>query len=238
MQSNFQTTRWSLVLQASDARSPVHHEALAKLLQDNWFPLYAFVRKSGKTSEEAEDLIQGFFGKLLEKNMLAGIEPHQQGRFRNFLLVCLKNFINDQWKKSSAVKRGGGSQPVSIDSRDAELRIATEPFHQLTPEKVFNRVWALEVVQRSLERVQNAWDEAGKSDAFELLKPYLLPEDQTPAYQETAAKLEINLSALKVRIHRLRAELRRSLCDEVAETLGTHEVLEDEINQLFAAICL
>ena len=238
MQVNFQTTRWSLVLQAGDARSPVQREALEKLLQDSWFPLYTFVRKSGKSSQEAEDLIQGFFGKLLEKNLLAGIEEHRQGRFRNFLLVCLKNFINDQWKKDSAAKRGGGIQPISIDVADADLRIGVEPFHELTPEKAFDRAWALEVVQRSLQRVQNTWQDSGKADAFKILKPYLLPVEQTAPYQETAATLQTTVPALKVRVHRLRAELRRALCDEVAETLGTHEFLEDEINQLFSAICL
>lgn len=238
MNSNFQTTRWSLVLQAGSEQSPIQQKALAQLLRDNWFPLYAFVRKSGKSSEEAEDLIQGFFAKLLEKNLLAGIQDGQRGRFRNFLLVCLKNFINDQWKKNSAAKRGGGQQTISIDANEADLRIEFEPFHELTPEKVFDKAWALEVVQRSLQRVQHAWQVAGKAESFETFKPYLLPEDQTPSYEETATALQISASALKVKIHRLRAEFRRALCEEVAETLGTEDFLEDEINQLFSAICL
>ena len=237
MQPNFLTTRWSVVLQASGEDSPLQREALAKLLQDNWFPLYVFVRRSGKSAEEAEDLIQGFFTKLLEKKMLASVEGASRGRFRNFLLVCLKNFIRDQWKKSSATKRGGGQCPVSIDYREADRRMKLEPFHEQTPESAFDKAWGLEVVQRSLQEVQANWSNSGNAEMFEVLKAHLLPEDQVPSYTDTAAILKLNLSTLKAKIHRLRAEFRRVLCAQIADALGKHDVLEDEINQLFSAIC-
>lgn len=238
MKSNFATTRWSLVLQAGDQNSPMQQESLASLLQDYWFPLYTFVRKSGKSSDEAEDLIQGFFTRLLEKNLIASIDVSKQGRFRNFLLVCLKNFMNEQWKKSTTLKRGGGRKLFSIDFEDADRRISLEPSHEMTPEKAFDRAWALQVVHRSLESVHKDWEEAGKADMFDVLKPYLLPEDQVPPYGETAAKLELTLSAVRVKVHRLKSEFRQALCAEIAETLGKHQFLEDEINQLFSSICL
>ena len=236
MQANFQTTRWSLVQQAGDSPSPLQREALARLLEDNWFPLFAYARKTGKSPQEAEDLIQGFIAKLLEKQMLTGIDVQHCGRFRNFLLVCLRNFIKDQWKKGAAVKRGGGDQAVSIDTGEADRRI--EPFHELTPEKAFDKAWAVELVTRSLQRVEQAWQDDGKGEVFEVLKPHLLRDGQTPAYEETAATLNVSASTLKVKVHRLRGEFRRALCAEVAETLETEEFLEDELNRLFSAISL
>lgn len=238
MQPNFATTRWSLVLQASGADSPSKHAALSQLLQDNWFPLYTFVRRSGKSSEEAEDLIQGFYTKLLETNLLATVEGASRGRFRNFLLICLKNFINDQWKKSSAIKRGGHQKIVSIDCQEADRRIAMEPVDRLTADRAFDRAWALEMVQRTLQRVRSDWKAAGKLETFEILKPHLLPESQVPTYTQTAQALELTLATVKIRIHRLKGEFRRALCAEICETLGNEEFLEDEINHLFSAICL
>jgi len=238
MNPNFATTRWSIVLHARDEHSPMQREALADLLQDYWFPLYTFVRKSGKSSQEAEDLVQGFCTRLLEKNLIASVDVSKQGRFRNFLLVCLKNFMNDQWKKSTTLKRGGGKKVVSIDFEDADRRVHLEPSHEMTPEKSFDRAWALQVVHRSLETVQRDWQQAEKGALFEELKPYLLPDDQVPPYAETAAHLDLTISAVRVKVHRLKTEFRQALCAEIAQTLGKHQLLEDEINQLFSSICL
>ncbi|MEM7455570.1 MAG: sigma-70 family RNA polymerase sigma factor [Planctomycetota bacterium] len=225
------------MLQAADKDSPAHQEALTQLLKDNWFPLFTYLRRSGRSAEEAEDLIQGFCTRLIEKGLLSGIEGKHRGRFRSYLLVCLKNYVTDEWKKSVALKRGGKDRPVSIDAAEADRRYLVEPSHELTPERAFDRAWAVEMVQRSLASLKASWKKSDKAKQFAALKNYLLPDDQVPSYAETAEQLEMNLDTLKVTIHRLRAEFRKTLCTHVSETLGRHDLLEDEINHLFSALC-
>ena len=237
MQTGFLTTRWSVVLQAADEGSPAQREALTQLLKDNWFPLYTYLRRSGRTADEAEDLIQGFCTRLIEKNLLSGVEGRHRGRFRSFLLVCLKNYVTDEWKKSVAIKRGGKDKPVSIDAGEADRRYLVEPSHELTPDKAFDRAWAVELLQRSIDTLHQTWQDNGKGDQFTVLKTYLLPDDQVPSYADTAEQLGMNLDTLKVTIHRLRGEFRRILCAQVSETLGREDLLEDEINHLFSALC-
>jgi len=149
MQSAFQTTRWTLILQvANNANKDDQQAALAELISLNWFPLYTFLRRSGKKADEAEDLIQGFFARLIEKKTLEQVEGPQRGRFRNFLLVCLKRYISGEWQKSQAQRRGGGKLQLSLDFQAADQRYQIEPFHELTPETAFNRSWALDVIER------------------------------------------------------------------------------------------
>jgi len=172
MQSAFQTTRWTIILQAANHSNEVEQQAaLAELISRNWFPLYAFLRRSNKPSDEAEDLIQGFFTRMIEKRMLENLEGAHRGRFRNFLLVCLKRYVAGEWQKSQAKRRGGGQPKLSLDFQEADRRYQVEPFHEMTPENAFNRSWALEVIDRGLETVRQAWSEAGKSDRFESFEP-------------------------------------------------------------------
>lgn len=238
MMAAFATTRWTLVLQAASSDSKIRQEALAELLSTNWFPLYTYLRRSGHSPHAAEDLIQGFFVRLLEKNLLEGIQDGRRGRFRSFLLVCLKNYVNNEWKKDSAIKRGGATRTISLDFQSADKKYQIEPLHQLTPEHAFERAWAVELIDRAMRRVAESWKSTGKGKQFAELKAFLLPEDQTPSYEEVAKRLSAKKDSLKVAVHRLRKEFRRTLCSEVAETLERGDLLEDEINRLFASLQL
>ena len=237
MQRAFQTTRWTLILQvANSANQEQRQEALAELVSLNWFPLYTFLRRSGKQTDEAEDLIQGFFARLIEKKTLEHLEGPERGRFRNFLLVCLKRYIAGEWQKSQAQRRGGGKQQLSLDFQAADQRYQIEPFHELTPETAFDRSWALDVIDRGLESVSEAWTAAGKSDRFEMLKVYLSASQESPSYRDVSEKMGVSEGALRVMVHRLRADFRQAICDIVADTLESGDLLEDEINHLFSAL--
>jgi len=237
MQAAFQTTRWTMILQAGNRSNKVEQQAaLEELISRNWFPLYTYLRRGNMPADEAEDLIQGFFARLIEKNMLENIEGAHRGRFRNFLLVCLKRYVIGEWQKSQAQRRGGGQRKLSLDFQDADRRYQVEPFHELTPENAFNRSWALDVIDQALETVRQAWAEAGKSDRFEALKVHLTGSDRAPSYHELSEKLSVSESSLRVTVHRLRAEFRTAICDIVADTLESGDLLEDEINFLFSAL--
>jgi len=230
--NSFQTTRWTLVLRASSPDEETRREALAELLALNWYPLYSFLRYSGKQASEAEDLIQGFFVRVLERDLFAGLEQHRRGRFRSFLLVCLKRYALNQSRSERAIKRGGGKRVVSIDFEAADQRFQHEPSHDLTPEKAFDRDWAMELIQRSLRALGQRWSDAGKSEEFKKLKGFLT-RDEGLSREAIAAELSISKNTLKVRIHRLTAEFRQILCQQIADTLGREDLLEDEINYLF-----
>lgn len=237
MQSAFQTTRWTLILQATNSvNNDDQQAALAELVELNWFPLYTFLRRSGKKAHEAEDLIQGFFVRLIEKKTLEHLAGPQRGRFRNFLLVCLKNYMAGERQKSQAQRRGGGKQQLPLDFQAADRRYQTEPFHELTPETAFNRSWALDVIDRGLESVRQAWEAAGKSDRFEILKVYLSASHEPPSYRSISESMDVSEGAIRVMVHRLRADFRQAICHIVADTLESGDLLEDEINQLFSAL--
>lgn len=240
MNSHFRTTRWTLVLRAAGQKSPERNAAMAELLSQNWYPLYAFLRRSGKQSAEIEDLVQGFYAHVLENDLLGKVEYHRQGRFRNFLLVCLKNYQANQWQREQAIKRGGGKSHVSIthipvDLSAADRRYQREPDHELTPERAFERAWAIEMIDRSMQSVANRWRENGKAEKFESLKGFLI-QTESLSRDEVAEKLKLSPGALKLAIHRLRAEFRQTLCQQVVETLERDDLLEDEINLLFSAL--
>ena len=228
------------MLRAAGADSPERNAALAELLTQNWYPLYAFLRRSGKQPAEIEDLVQGFYAHVLENDLLLKVEQHRQGRFRNFMLVCLKNYEANQWQRGQAIKRGGGKThmsltPSPIDLSAADRKYQIEPAHDLTPQRAFERAWAMELLERSLRIVAKHWEEKGKADKFESLKGFLIQTEKIPR-DEVAAKLNLSPGALKLAIHRLRAEFRQTLCQEVAQTLDRDDLLEDEINLLFSAL--
>lgn len=235
MRSTFPTTRWTLVVRAADTDSTVRREALAELLSQNWYPLYVYLRRSGKPEQEIEDLIQGFYLRILETDMFSGVEQHHRGRFRNFLLVCLKNYLTNEWHRDQALKRGGGKRILSINLSDADKCFKYDPSHNLTPERAFDRAWAMGMIERSLQEIAQRWHEAGKGERFELLKVCLTQIDASPR-KELAEKLGISTETLKVAVHRLRNEFRAALCRQVAETLGRDDLLEDEINLLFSSL--
>ena len=235
MSRSFQTTRWTLVLRAASGNQQQRQEALSELLTQNWYPLYTYLRHSGKPAAEAEDLVQGFFVRVMERDLLSSVDPSRQGRFRNFLLVCLKRFVSGERRFDQALKRGGGTRTLSIDAADAERRYQLEPVNAQTADIAFERAWAVELIERSLKTLERQWKTAGDDAQFQLLKGCLT----TGAGGDRVAiaeQLGISRESLRVRIHRLRAEFRQVLCSEVAETLGREDLLEDEINLLFLAL--
>jgi RNA polymerase sigma-70 factor (ECF subfamily) len=231
----FRTTRWSVVLAARGADPPRAREAMSTLCAIYWYPLYAFVRSRGAAPEEAEDLTQAFFTHLLEREALRHVDP-AKGKFRSFLLASMKNFQADERRRSSAKKRGGGVDPISLDADEAENRYRHEPSHRLTPERVFERQWALTVIDQAVERLAERYDKAGKRDHFEALKVFLSGERRPVPHAEVARRLGISQLAVKVAVHRLRKRFRDALRSEIAQTVAEEREIEEELRALYAAL--
>jgi RNA polymerase sigma factor (sigma-70 family) len=233
--SRFATTRWTVVLAAGAATSADSRAALEGLCRSYWYPLYTYLRRRGCDVHQAEDWTQGFFAALLQGHALEQARP-ERGKFRSFLLVSLNHFLADQRDRAQARKRGGGKEIVSLDVADAETRYRLEPAHDLTPEKLFEKAWALTVLNNAMTHLRTEFTEAGKQDLFESLKPYL-PAGRGPAsYQDVAAKLGMTEGAVKVAVHRLRDRYRQIVRAQVAQTVATPEQVEEEIRDLFAAL--
>ena len=229
------TTHWSVILAAADGSSPESDRALATLCRTYWYPLYAFVRRQGHPAHEAEDLTQEFFARILEKQYLGGVGP-EKGRFRTFLLVCLRRFLANEWDRKRALKRGGGKAALSIDFADADARYRLEPAHELTPERLFERRWALTLLEQVLAELSDEMKRAGKAELFAALKVYLAAEASAPPHAEVAAELGMSEGAVKVAVHRLRQRYRQLLRDEIARTVGDERDVDGEIGRLFAAL--
>ena len=234
-QQQFVTTHWSVVLEAADSSSPASAQSLNLLCEAYWYPLYVFVRGQGYEPSEAEDLTQAFFARLMEKQSLASVGP-EKGRFRSFLLVCMRRFLVNEWEKASAIKRGGGRRPLRLDLEDAESRYATEPSHTLTPERIYARRWALTVLERACDSLAEEFKAAGKTQIFETLKVYLSASGSAPPYTEASARLGMSLAAVKVTVHRLRERYRGAIRAEIRGTVDSEEEIEDEIRDLFKSL--
>jgi len=230
----FLTTRWSLVLAAGGQR-PGSRRALAELCESYWYPLYAYVRRRGYRAEDAQDLTQAFFARLLEKNVVAAADP-RRGRFRAYLLGSLKHFLANEWNRARAQKRGGGEPLLSIDYRAADARFGRDPQDDLTPERAFERSWALAVLEQALARLREEYRERGKERVFEQLESTLVAGETPPAYRDVAATLSMTEGAVKVAVHRLRRSFREALRREIAQTVGGTEELESELHALIAAL--
>ena len=232
---HFATTRWSLVLAAGNPSSPQSAAALAALCETYWYPLYAYVRRRGHDADDAQDLTQTFFARLLEKNDLAAAR-RERGKFRSFLLTSLKHFLANEWDRERAQKRGGGRPSLSIDFGTAEDRYRREPSHELTAEKVFERRWALVLLENVLARLHEESVQAGKSGIFDRLKVFLTGEQPAVSSGQLAAELEMTEGALKLAVHRLRRRYRELLRAEIAQTVADSKEIDQEIRDLFAAI--
>jgi RNA polymerase sigma factor (sigma-70 family) len=240
--AHFATTRWTLVIAAGAARpgpggTPESRKALAELCELYWYPVYAYVRRRGKNAEDALDLTQGFFTRLIEKNDLAAADP-ARGRFRAWLLVSVEHYLANEWDRASAQKRGGGRTVLSIDGDDAEDRYRREPAHHLTPERIFDRRWALTLLEQALRDLQAECEAQGKSDLFHALRPTLTGDGRDPEnpYRDIADEIGTTEGALKVAAHRLRRRYRDLLRQEIAETVATPEEIDDEIRDLFTTL--
>ena len=231
----FTTTHWSVVLAAGQRASPDSRRALAMLCERYWFPLYAYVRRSGHSSHDAEELTQEFLTQLIEKEYLQDVD-RQRGKFRSFLLAALKHFLSKQRERTRAKKRGGGRVPVSLDFRDAESRYKLEPTDELTPERLYERRWALTLLDEVLHRLQQEFTDAGKLAVFDRLKGALTGSQDSPTYRQIAEDLAMTEGAVKVAVHRLRRRYRELLKEEIAQTVKDPAEIDDELRELFAAV--
>jgi RNA polymerase sigma-70 factor (ECF subfamily) len=233
--SGFPTTHWSLVLSAGEGSLPNAKAALERLCRAYWYPLYAYVRRQGRSVEEAQDLTQEFFARLLRKEYLRHADP-ARGRFRTFLLTALERFLINDWEKGRAAKRGEGQPVISWDQRETETRFLAEPADQSTPEKAFEKRWAVTVLERVLERLREEFTASGHAERFERLKVLLWGEKGSPPYAGVAAELGLTEGTLKVAVHRLRQRYRELLRAEVAQTVARPEEVDDELRHLIAVM--
>jgi RNA polymerase sigma factor (sigma-70 family) len=235
----FASTQWSLVLAARDGASSDAQAAMATLCATYWRPLYAYVRRSGRPVEDAQDLTQSFFSHLLEKNGLQHVEP-ARGKFRAFLLACLNNFLTNEWRREHAGKRGGFARFLSAtDLSRAEEHYASELAISESPERVYERNWALALLERTMERLTEEFAAAGKSHVFEALKPRLTGDGEGAPYTEIAAALGMSEVAVRVTVHRMRGRLRHLLQREVAQTLADPtdaRAIEEELRYLLSVL--
>lgn len=230
----FATTRWSLVIAAGQRPSPESREALTALCSQYWYPLYAYVRRRGKAAEDARDLTQAFFTRLIEKNDL-GAADRRQGRFRAWLLTSLKNFLANDWDHATAQKRGGGAPVVCIDAEDAEGRYRLEPSDDRTPERLYEQRFTLALLDRALRTLEQECVSEGKQLLFSKLVGGLAGGPDLP-HAELARELGSTEGAVKVAVHRLRRRYRELLCAEIAHTVETPEETEAELRQLLAGL--
>ncbi|WP_406698331.1 ECF-type sigma factor [Singulisphaera sp. Ch08] len=231
----FHTTRWSLILAARDRGQGGAHEALAALCETYWYPLYAFVRSRGHDAESAQDLVQGFFTRLLERGDLATVDPGK-GKFRSFLMAACSHYLANQADHDRAKKRGGGRPLISIDRLKAEGRYGLEPVDLLTAERLFERQWALILLEQVLGQLEAEMVRSGKARQFEVLRPVLLGSALRVPYAEVAAALGVSEQAARASAQRLRRRYRVLLRGEVARTLDDPSEVDEEILALFAAL--
>jgi RNA polymerase sigma factor (sigma-70 family) len=228
----FLTTHWSVVLNARAADSKQAKAALETLCRTYWYPLYAFVRRLGHSPHDAEDLIQGFFAQCVEKNYLHTADE-RKGRFRSFLLVALKGFLANEWDRARTRKRGGDRQFISLD---AEQRYATEPSESLSPDKLFERRWALTLLENVLAKLKAEQLAAGRGAVFDALQPVLTSSGRGTPYADLAERLGLTENAVKVAVHRLRQRYRELLEQEIANTVASPDEIAEERRYLLRVL--
>ena len=231
----FATTRWSLVIAAGQKANARSAEALASLCEMYWYPVYAFIRRQGCHADEGADLTQEFFARVLEKNYFHDADP-ARGRFRAFLCGSIRHFLSNERDRARTLKRGGKQPPISLDVETAEGRYQLEPRDDLTPEKLFDRRWALVLLERVLARLRDEHLSAGKGELFDRLKGFLTGDSEGVPYADVAKALEMTEGAVKVAVHRLRRQFRELLIQEIAETVSDPADIDAEIEYLLKAV--
>ncbi|MBX3744081.1 MAG: sigma-70 family RNA polymerase sigma factor [Verrucomicrobiae bacterium] len=231
----FQTTHWSVVLAAREPASPHGMEALESLCRTYWRPIFAFLLRSGCTAAEAEDLTQTFFCRLLDKNRLGRLTK-EGGRFRSFLLTALRRFLINDWEKARTQKRGAGQSVVSLDELRAAPEAGWEPASDETPDRVFERRWAMTVLNRALEGLREEYAAHGKAVLFEHLRPHLSGDEQRIPIGAVAAAHGLTEGAVKVAVHRLRRRYGEMVRSEVAQTVVTAAEINDEVRHLLEVL--
>jgi RNA polymerase sigma-70 factor (ECF subfamily) len=233
--AKFATTQWSQVLAARDPRGTESQKALAWLCEAYWYPLYAYVRSQGHGADNSRDLTQAYFAYLLEKNILEDVDP-SAGRFRSFLLASLKHYVANERRKQNALKRGGGTQTISLDTEDAEIRYGLEPADRLNPEQVYENRWALTVLERAMRRLETEWREGERRKQFEHLKAHLTGQEPRVPFREMAAELEMTEVAVRGAMHRLRRRFGQLIRDEIAETVANPDEVDEEVRHLLGVV--
>jgi RNA polymerase sigma-70 factor (ECF subfamily) len=231
----FVTTHWSVVLSARQKDSPETAAALETLCRTYWYPLYAYVRRQGHSPHDAQDLTQEFFARLLQKDYLKAA-AREKGRFRTFLIVALKRFLANEWDRVRAQKRGGGQPLLSLDAEVAEERYRIEPVEGATADKVYERRWALTLLDRTMTRLREEFTGGGKAAEFERLKACLTAERGEISYAEIAAALGQSEGTVRVAVHRLRKRFRAIFREEIAQTVSTPGEIEEEVRYLMGVL--
>jgi RNA polymerase sigma factor (sigma-70 family) len=231
----FPTTDWSLVVAAGDPDAPRSKESLETLCGAYWYPIYAYIRHRGYPPESAQDLTQDFFTRVLEKGLFAEADP-VRGRFRSFLRTVCTHYLANRRDRERAFKRGGGRSSLPIDSADAESRYTREPAHELTPDRIFDRSWALTLLTRVFDRLRREYEDAGRGNVIDELRAVLTEDPQAAPYSKIAARLGISEGAVRVAVHRLRRRYGILLRQEIGTTVDDPAEVDDEIRALFAAL--
>ncbi|MBI2947188.1 MAG: sigma-70 family RNA polymerase sigma factor [Verrucomicrobia bacterium] len=233
--AQFATTHWTVVLAAVERSSPQASDALGKLCQTYWYPLYAFVRRQGYTADDAQDLTQEFFCRLFEKNYLADVR-REKGKFRTFLLAAMKHFLANERVRSRRIKRGGGRTLLSLEDGQAEQRYLLDPENDLSPEKLYEQRWATTIMEQALTRLREKCERTGKSTQFQLLKNFLTTEPNDGDYAAIATRLKISPGAVGVAVHRLRHRYGELIRAEIAQTVAQPADIDDELRYLYAIL--
>jgi RNA polymerase sigma-70 factor (ECF subfamily) len=231
----FHTTHWTVVLAARADDGAAAQEALGRLCSDYWYPLYAFIRRQGSSPQEAEDLTQEFFRRFLERHALAGVRP-AAGKFRSFLLVCLKNFLANERERARAQRRGGGVALLSLDTGEAESRYLVEPADDLTPDAIFERRWAIALLERTMTELRRNYSTGQKRPPFEELEGFLPGGHATSSRAELAARRGVSVGAIDVAVYRLRQQFGALLRKQVAQTVSSDAEIEEELRHLIAVL--
>ncbi len=236
--ARFCPTHWSVVFQAAERQdSPQTALALTRLCQEYWPPIYAFIRRQGFAPHQAQDLTQDFFYRLCSKNILRAADP-ARGKFRSFLLSSVKNFLNNERDKVGALKRGGGAVLISLDETNAEKKYGQLPVAPgLSPEKLFDRQWALMVLEKAHQNLEKEYNDRGKSQEFKELQPFLSGEPMAREYSGISQRLGRSEGAIRIGVFRLRKRLGQLLREEVSQTVAGFAEIEEELNHLRAILC-
>jgi RNA polymerase sigma-70 factor (ECF subfamily) len=231
----FTTTHWSVVLSARDRSTQQSTHALATLCETYWFPLYAYVRRSGYSIHDAQDLTQSFFAQLLEKAYLKDVD-RRRGKFRSFLLAAMNHHLGHERERDRAQRRGGGRVPFSLNFQDAERSYRLEPPDRATPERLYLRRWAMTLLDCVVRRLEDEHTRAGKAPLYAGLKEFLTADGRSRPYRRVAEELGMSEGAVKVAVHRLRRRYREVLREEIAQTVADPAEIDEELSELFTAV--
>lgn len=231
----FASTQWNVVLAAGDRQTPGAEEALEALCRAYWHPLYTYVRGTGHTPEDAQDLTQEFFARFLAKDSVI-LANRERGRFRTFLLTALKHFLVNERVRACRLKRGGGQPLLSLDFGQAESRCRLEPADSASPDRLYVKRWALTLLDRAFSRLSSDYAGSGRERLFDVLKDYIWGPNATASYAAIALELGMTEGAVKVNVHRIRRRFQELLRAEVAQTVAARGEIDEEPQDLIAAL--